>query len=158
MSSDAPLGNGLAMDSKQSLEVGTDWSSVEEPLVEIEGEFMSIMVTVSPCRSGQSPQGVTPYAHLGDGRIHLVLVRKTSRIKMLQWLISLSNHGVQPGEFSFVETVDAGAVRIEPIDESSSWNVDGEHVIDQELTAIPIRGLLQVFSRGVEHDSIDRKD
>lgn len=149
--------DAIAKDRKQCLK-GMDGTPLEERMVELEGDFLSIMVTVSPCRSGQAAHGVTPYAHLGDGRIHLVMLKKTSRLKMLQWLISLSKHGVQPGKFNFVETIDATAVRIEPVEGKSTWNVDGEHVIDQVLTAIPIRGLLQVFSRGVEYSLIDREE
>lgn len=122
----------------------------EPPYKVIEGKFMSIIVTVTSCRNDQSTHGVTPHAHLGDGRIHLMLVRKTSRIGFLKFLLSLSKDGVRPGKLKYVDIVDATAVRIEPMDGKSVWNVDGELLLDQELSTNVRCRLLQVFSRGIE--------
>lgn len=116
----------------------------------IEGRFMSIVVTVTSCRNDQSAHGVIPHAHLGDGRIHLMLVRKTSRVGFLKFLLLLSKDGVRPGKLKYVEMIDATAVRIEPMDGKSVWNVDGELLSGQELTTNVRSQMLQVFSRGIE--------
>ncbi|GMH32730.1 hypothetical protein BSKO_00564 [Bryopsis sp. KO-2023] len=125
-------------------------SPISSPFKTLEGDFISIIATVTPCRSDKSQHGITPYAHLGDGRMHLVLVRKTSRLNYLKWLHSLTKTGVQPGKFKFVETIDATAVCVEPVHGKSAWNVDGEVLGEQTLSAVVHRGLVDVFSRGIQ--------
>ena len=44
------------------------------------------MAIVTSCRSDMSPQGLSRNAHLADGRMHLVLVRKCSILQYLKFL------------------------------------------------------------------------
>jgi len=49
---------------------------------EVEGEFNAIMAVVMPCRSDRSDSGLAPFAHMADGIIHLILVRKCSALQV----------------------------------------------------------------------------
>lgn len=59
--------------------------------------------------------------------------------------------GVQQGQFPFVEIVEATAVQVVPSGRESWWNVDGELLANNHLTAEVHRGLVSVFARGIEH-------
>lgn len=49
----------------------------------MEGEFNAIMAVVMPCRSDRSDSGLAPFAHMADGIIHLILVRKCTVLQVL---------------------------------------------------------------------------
>ena len=42
------------------------------------------------------------------------------------------------------------AVRVEPMGTESAWNVDGELLANNHVTAQVHKGLLDIFARGVE--------
>ena len=62
----------------------------------------------------------------------------------------LSAAGVQKNKFPYVQIAEATAVKIEPVGKESCWNVDGELLDNNYVTARVHRGLLEVFARGVE--------
>lgn len=55
-----------------------------------------------------------------------------------------------PGQFKYVEVFDVTAVWVEPTGRESAWNVDGELLANNHVTAQVHKGLLEVFARGVE--------
>ena len=56
------------------------------------------------------------YGHLSDGNIHLVMVRRCSRLQYLRFLLKLSSTGLEAGKLGgYVEVVPAVAVRVEPV-------------------------------------------
>ncbi|KAK9812251.1 hypothetical protein WJX73_007417 [Symbiochloris irregularis] len=116
-----------------------------------EGRYKSIMAVLMPCRSDRSTLGLAPYSHLADGRLQLILVRQCSRLQYLRFLASIPVSGVQDGRFSFVEVVEATAVQVHPVGQESWWNVDGELLQNNHMTAEVHRGLISVFARGIEH-------
>ncbi len=71
--------------------------------VTVQGEYVSVMAVVTPCRSDKSVSGILPHAHLSDGRIYLVLVSKCSRLDYLRFLIRLSSEGLHDKCFPFVQ-------------------------------------------------------
>jgi len=87
----------------------------------IEGEFNAIMAVVMPCRSDRSDSGLAPFAHMADGIIHLIMVKKCSALQYLRFLMSIPQNGVIPEDFPYVEAVDATAVRIDPLD--GAWHL-----------------------------------
>lgn len=58
--------------------------------------------------------------------------------------------GVRPGRFSFVEVVECSAVAVRPVGLESCWNIDGELLPDNRVTARVHHGLTDVFARGIE--------
>ncbi|DBA70237.1 TPA: hypothetical protein ACH3X2_012144 [Trebouxia sp. C0005] len=128
--------------SQKSLEAGS-WQHVE-------GDFKSVMAIVTPCRSDQSALGLSPYGHLSDGRIQMVLVHKCSVLKYLRFLAAIPRGGIEPGQFSYIEVLDVTAMRVEPVGQESSWNVDGELLENNHVTCQVHKGLVEIFARGVE--------
>ena len=133
---------------------------------------------IMPCRSQKSSKGVARYGHLSDGNIHLVMVKRCSRLQYLRFLMRLSNSGLEAGSLnSYVEVVHAVAVKITEVhldiyiyhyvefiffrpfdirlylqigETGSIWNVDGELLKTPGITAETHKGVIQVFARGVE--------
>jgi ceramide kinase len=135
----------------------TDWCSIE-------GEWMSIMLIVQPCRSDKTPHGMARYGHLNDGRFTLVLVRRCSPLNYLKFLATMSSSGLAPGLMpGILEVIDAVACKVENISmgdgtnvTTSHWNIDGEIVQggnsggDDMMEAYAQLGAVQCFARGVE--------
>lgn len=61
----------------------------------MQGRYKSVMAVVTCCRSDMSTLGLAPQGHLCDGRIHLVLVRDTSRLNYLRFLASIPRTGAE---------------------------------------------------------------
>ena len=121
--------------------------------VSVEGDFAGIMLVIMPCRSDKSTAGVARYGHLSDGNIHLVLVRKCTRLQYFRFLLTMSSRGLEAGRHhgGGVEVIPAVAVRVEPGGtQESQWNVDGELLKCAAITAETHRGAIEVFARGVE--------
>jgi hypothetical protein len=116
-----------------------------------EGEISSLMVVVTPTRSDKSKHGIVPHAHLSDGRLHLVIVRKCTRMQFFRFLLSLPRGGVDES-LGFVEVKEVEAWRLEELKpaEKSVWNVDGELMQTGFMSARCHHGLVQVFGRGPE--------
>jgi diacylglycerol kinase family enzyme len=131
----------LSLNHRQS-----DWTTVED-------DFAGVMLVIMPCRSDKSTAGVARYGHLSDGNIHLVLVRRCSRLQYLRFLLKLSSTGLEPGKHhgGYIEVIPAVAVRVEPGgSQESQWNIDGELLNCAAITAETHRGAIEVFARGVE--------
>ena len=58
--------------------------------------------------------------------------------------------GLKPGQFRYVQVLDVTAMRVEPVGRESSWNVDGELLDNNHVTAQIHKGLIEIFARGVE--------
>lgn len=117
-----------------------------------EGEISSLMVVVTPTRSDKSKHGLVPHAHLSDGRLHLVIVRRCTRMQFLRFLVSLTRGGVDES-LSFVDVKEVEAWRLEelvPSSRASVWNVDGELMQSRFMSARCHHGLIHVFGRGPE--------
>ena len=56
----------------------------------ITGHFISIMGATNCCANKKSPEGISPSAHLADGCIDLIIVRRTSRVRYLQHMMRLA--------------------------------------------------------------------
>lgn len=124
--------------------------------VRVEDDFAGIMLVIMPCRSPKSSKGVAKYGHLSDGAIHLVMVRRCSRLTYFRFLLKMSRVGLEEGRHlgGLVEVRRAVAVKVQPQGKESRWNVDGEllggEVAVNSFTAEVHRGAIDVFARGVE--------
>ncbi|GLC35358.1 hypothetical protein PLESTB_000573200 [Pleodorina starrii] len=138
-------------------EGGVGWTSVE-------GEFVSIMCVVTPCRSDKSKRGIIPNGHLSDGRMYLVLVSRCSHLDFLRFLLRLSTRGLTDRCLPFVRVIPITGLKLTPAPgghrlggcifdaaaPESVWNVDGELLSNNEVAMSVTRGALEVFARGVE--------
>ena len=55
------------------------------------------------CSCRQTPRGIAPGAHLGDGNADLIMVRGTSRFNYLRYLVRVAFQRDSPFELPFVE-------------------------------------------------------
>ncbi|XP_015357218.2 ceramide kinase [Marmota marmota marmota] len=166
------------LEQEQTLRGPPDSEKVEEWHV-ICGKFLAINATNMSCACPRSPRGLSPAAHLGDGTLDLILIRKCSRFNFLRFLLRHTNQYDQ-FDFSFVEVYRVKKFQFtsKSLDEEdhtlkdrgkqglgqiccdnpasccsaprSSWNCDGEIL---HSSAIEVRvhcQLIQLFARGIE--------
>ncbi|XP_034485283.1 ceramide kinase [Drosophila innubila] len=162
-----PLQPGAASyGSDLSLRSGEQWKIIR-------GNFFMICGANITCACSRSPNGISRYSHLGDGCLDLILVRKTSLLNNLRFLLSTAGKGSDIRNLPFVEvyrtrkfnfrTLTASqenysiAGSCQPIaqndsdgisSEYSSWNCDGEVVTDLDVTMSSHCQLIDVFMRG----------
>lgn len=92
----------------------------------LEGKFFMISGANISCACTRSPNGIAPYSHLGDGNLHLVVVRHTSMINNLRLLLRISSKKQGFENLPFVEVYRAREFCFRAIDDQSLWNCDGE--------------------------------
>ncbi|KAJ9533266.1 hypothetical protein QJQ45_018391 [Haematococcus lacustris] len=143
---------GEQQGQQQGPQQGPDQAMLDESWVVEEGEWVSVMVLVTPCRSDKTKAGILPYAHLNDGRLYLVLVGQCSRLEYLHFLLRLSGQGLVDGCLPFVRVIPITAAQARPVGEGphSCWNVDGELLPHNACELKVQRGHVDVFARGVE--------
>lgn len=113
----------------------------------IEGEFVSVLVCINSCRNERVPRGIVPHAQMANGTIYIILINDISRLHYFRFLLSLAKSGIIPQQDHFISIIEAKAVRIEPLDGTSCWNIDGEVETDQIFEAMSVKRLIKVFSR-----------
>ncbi|XP_005286919.2 ceramide kinase isoform X1 [Chrysemys picta bellii] len=158
-------------------EGGEDWKVIK-------GKFLAINAVNMSCACPRSPKGLSPAAHLADGSIDLILVRKCSRFNFLRYLIRHTNQDDQ-FDFTFVEVYrvkkfqftskhledsdndvkDVGKKRFGQFCRdhpacccnisNSIWNCDGE-TLDSSTIEVRVHcQLMKLFARGIEENSND---
>lgn len=65
----------------------------EQDWKEVEDDYMSIMVINHACISEKSPFGMYRFAHLSNGSMTLITVKRCSWVQYLMFLKSMSDHG-----------------------------------------------------------------
>nr|XP_006120479.1 ceramide kinase isoform X1 [Pelodiscus sinensis] len=175
--------------SKQQLEEQQNYGSEhnedeEEDWKVIKGKFLAINAVNMSCACPRSPKGLSPAAHLADGSIDLIIVRKCSRFSFLRYLVRHTNQDDQ-FDFTFVEVYRVKKFQftskhLEDNDSdvkdigkrhfsqfcsdhptccctlsNSIWNCDGETL---DSLAVEVRvhcQLIKLFARGIEENSND---
>uniref|UniRef100_A0A182NZD5 Uncharacterized protein n=1 Tax=Anopheles epiroticus TaxID=199890 RepID=A0A182NZD5_9DIPT len=122
-----------------------------EPLV-VRGKFLMVSGANISCSCERSPQGFSPFCHLGDGQLDLVLVRHTSMFNNLRLLLTMTSKTKKLSELPFVEiyrtkefrftakgqTERQNGSEIAPAISSqagrrSKWNCDGEVLLETNI-------------------------
>ncbi|XP_071706735.1 ceramide kinase-like isoform X2 [Rutidosis leptorrhynchoides] len=122
----------------------------ESNWVRVKGRFLSIGAAVISCRNEKAPDGLVAHAHLADGFLHLVLIKDCPRAFYLWHLTQLARKGGTPLDFDFVEHHKTTTFTFTSSGEESVWNVDGEILQAQKLSAQVFRGLIDLFASGPE--------
>lgn len=140
----------------------------------IRGVFFMINGANISCSCDRSPNGFSPYSHLGDGFIDLVLVKHTSFFNNLRFLLKMSGRRGTIAELPFVEiyrtkkfyfrtfyyggqnsTTSLSATSNQPLNLqttrnlTSTWNCDGEVLHESDVTIRSHIQLISVFKRGL---------
>ncbi|XP_047122661.1 ceramide kinase isoform X1 [Hydra vulgaris] len=139
----------------------------------VSGKFISVIGANISCRCSRSSTGISPHAHLGDGYIDLILVRKTTRAKYLHHLVKVADKSLDNFNFNFIDVYrvkefkfksvttsgdhndnDGHADCSRKINEcnptSSVWNIDGELVEISDLHFKVHRQLITLYALGIE--------
>ncbi|XP_075147003.1 ceramide kinase [Haematobia irritans] len=69
----------------------------------IRGEFFMITATNITCACSRSPNGMSKYCHLGDGHLDVVLVRKTSLLNNIRFVINTMGRNGDIRNLPFIE-------------------------------------------------------
>ncbi|XP_049817445.1 ceramide kinase isoform X2 [Aethina tumida] len=124
----------------------------------IEGKYFMVSAANISCACSRAPKGIAPYSHLGDGMIHLVLVKHTSFFNNIRLLFRLSSKNQTVNDLPFVETYCGREFCFRATDSPGIWNGDGEIQQQTNIRAKVRCQLLTIYSRGSPHqDSIDVK-
>ncbi|CAH0562734.1 unnamed protein product [Brassicogethes aeneus] len=118
-----------------------------------EGKFFMVSAANISCACSRSPKGIAPYSHLGDGLVHLVLVKHTSFINNIRLLLRLSSKNSSVEDLPFVKTHCAREFCFRALEGASKWNSDGEIQPQTNIRAKVRCQLLTIFSRGSPKES-----
>ncbi|XP_072402252.1 ceramide kinase [Diabrotica undecimpunctata] len=122
----------------------------------LSGKFFMVTGANISCACSRSPKGIAPFSHLGDGMVHLVLVKHTSVLNNVRLLLRLSSNEPSIEDLPFVETLCAREFCFRAIEGNSKWNCDGEVQHQINIRAKVRCQLLTIFSRGRPRDcSVD---
>lgn len=125
----------------------------DEKYKRITGKFFMVNSANISCACERSPSGFSPYCHLGDGYMHLVLVRHGGLFQNIKLLLKLASKKGQIAEYPFVElyktkkfhfkalnsnsegslTDSTQPISVGPSRYNSVWNCDGEVVQDTDV-------------------------
>lgn len=120
----------------------------EEAWRSVQGKFFMISGANISCSCDRTPNGIAPFCHLGNGQLHMVVVRHTSLLNNLRLLLRLTDRSRGLGEFPFVEVHQGSEFCFRPLNATSKWNCDGELQNETEIRAKVRCQLLTVFGRG----------
>ena len=118
------------------------------------GNFKAVCVAVHPCMTSELAQGIAPGAKPDDHCMHLIMVKRCSRLRYFQFLVRLTR---QRSQFALahVERFTCREVTIRPIRGRLDWNCDGELRHDRSVTLKVVSSQLRVFSPPRRQLSLD---
>uniref|UniRef100_A0A2M4BGZ6 Putative ceramide kinase n=1 Tax=Anopheles marajoara TaxID=58244 RepID=A0A2M4BGZ6_9DIPT len=135
-----------------------DENSGEEQIV-ITGKFLMVNGANISCSCQRSPQGFSPFCHLGDGQLDLVIVRHTSLFNNLRLLLTMTSKSKKIADLPFVEiyrtkefrftTPYGGNSGAGERSRLSRWNCDGEVLLETNIIVESNCQLVNVFRRGI---------
>lgn len=142
----------------------------------ISGKFFMVTAANIKCACRKSPNGIAPSCHFSDGYIDIVCVKHTSFFNNLRLLIALTKSDKDVSDLSFVEKIRTRKFRFRALDARelsingdfvntssthtiqrsndfdkndglSSFNCDGEILLDSFVTVSGHRQILKVFKK-----------
>ncbi|GAV07662.1 hypothetical protein RvY_17477 [Ramazzottius varieornatus] len=137
-----------------------DWNNISD-------KFSNVIAVSLCCGSAKSPRGLAPASHCGDGRLDVLLVRAIGRVKLLNYLVSISR-GIGPkrvlgknlrayrvSELIFRTTKkpkenEGGGREASMAVASTVWNCDGEIITEADIHVKVYRQLITIFGSGRE--------
>lgn len=124
----------------------------------VRGKFFMVNGANISCACSRSPLGMSPYCHIGDGYVDVIVVRHGSLLNNLKLLLKLSSANGKIADLPFVEiyrtkkfhfkslnsdgsTLDLNAsvtdstqpIPLNALKTHSSWNCDGEVLHETDL-------------------------
>ncbi|CAH8524878.1 unnamed protein product [Heterobilharzia americana] len=95
----------------------------------IRSSFLAVNACIQSCRCARAICGPAPWAHLGDGCLDLILVRKCSQIQFLGYLMRIANNhhmtsDENPFNFPFITVQKVRAFRFVALDSHSAQHLN----------------------------------
>jgi ceramide kinase len=126
----------------------------EEQYLKVNGKMFMIIGANISCACTRSPSGLSPYLHVGDGYIDVIVFRHGSVFNILKFLLTVSKEDGDISKLPFVEVhrtkkfqmraLNCSSLRNTsnstlpitniPSKHSSVWNCDGEILQESEIT------------------------
>lgn len=141
----------------------------------ITGKFFMISAANIKCACRKSPNGISPSCHFSDGYIDIICVKHTNFFNNLKLLLALTKSDKDVSDLSFVEKIRTRKFRFRALDARelsmngdyinssstqtiqrtnydkkdglSSFNCDGEILLDSYVTVSGHRQILKVFKK-----------
>jgi len=126
------------------------------------GKFFMINGANVSCACSRSPNGISPYCHLGDGCVDVLIIKHTNMLNNLRLLLRLSSKEKNVIDLPFVEVHRAREFTFQALPPAVShpefhpprvvpgvsvWNCDGEVQLETNIRIRVHCQLLQVFTR-----------
>lgn len=125
----------------------------EDQFKKITGKFFMVNSANISCACDRSPSGFSPTCHLGDGYMHLILVRHGSIWQNIKLLLKMSSGKGEISEYPFVELHRTRKIYVKALNGTSLnslnestqpisvglsrgcsvWNCDGEVVQETDV-------------------------
>lgn len=102
-------------------------NKVESNSKTVQGKFFMVSAANISCACERSPSGIAPLCHLGDGYLHLVIMRHTSLLNNLRALKRFTKSTYTTEDLQFIEVHRAREFHFRAENNHKSrWNCDGE--------------------------------
>lgn len=154
---------------KNCFKCGDESDKIEKPASDwktVRGRFFMVNGLNISCACAKAPNGFSPFCHIGDGCLDVVLIRHTSLINILRLLLRVSSKTRNMFDLPFVEVHRAQEFTLQampdpqlelldpdaPDARTSVWNCDGEVVYGTNIKIRVRRQLIRMFSQRMEED------
>lgn len=137
--------------------------SNNEKTITVRGKYFVVGCANMSCSCERSPNGFSPYAHIGDGSMDIILIKPHSLLDIGKIMLRSKSKTQAMTDLSFIDTYKAKEISLKVLDKNmeaikklkeerrclgaSVWNCDGELVLDSNIKVKNNRQLIQVFTR-----------
>jgi ceramide kinase len=166
----------LNEDETKANDNNTMIDSINSKWKTIKGRYFMVNGANLSCSCTRSPSGFSPYCHVGDGYIDLILIKHTSFLNNIRLLLKLGGDSGSLTDLPFVEiyrtkqfcframeksdhdinnsvsslTTSTQPLRLVTGQVSSNWNCDGEVLQESDVTVKAHCQLITVYRRGLK--------
>ncbi|EEB20397.1 Ceramide kinase, putative [Pediculus humanus corporis] len=136
-----------------------------EKTVTVRGKYFVVGCANVSCACERSPNGFSPYSHVGDGSMDVLLIKPQSLFDIGRILLRSKSKTQALSDLSFIDTYKAKEMNLKVLDKNmevvtsakdgeryvgaSVWNCDGELVFDSNIKVKNNSQLIQVFTRRI---------
>ncbi|KAF5297417.1 hypothetical protein FQR65_LT01348 [Abscondita terminalis] len=117
------------------------------------GKYFLIAVANMTCSGERNPSGLTPYCHLGDGYLNVLVVYHTNLYKCVRTFLRFTQSEYSISDLPHVEVFRGREFHFEADGVTGRWNCDGEVLEQSDIRVKVHRQLINVYGRGVSRPS-----
>ncbi|XP_070192354.1 ceramide kinase-like isoform X2 [Littorina saxatilis] len=101
----------------------------------VSGKFVAINSVTVSCRCPLTPEGMSPYSHLGDGCMDLILVSDCSRVDYLRHMARIPRQGADQFDFNFIQVYRVREFQFRPAfdPEEEGGEEEGQAAEEEDL-------------------------